>query len=227
MIEVVSSTFLSSLLLRICKHIRDRSRIHFAIFVVCKHEHTSTKFESSFYRLDRRMSPLSIVVLCLVALASGGFTPEREFEIKQGGLLNDGRTYTYVEDHRSARFTRPIDRFRLVSLRLAHPTRRIRVVSSAWKMSCWVWESEWFYWTTINPSIRSSINWAISTKSRKNKVLAGLTLPSFFLHPQMESLRCQDWWINRHIETSSIVVPWFVQIQIEQTRHLSYHRSVG
>ena len=86
-------------------------------------------------------------------------------------------TNLYVRG-RSAHFTRSIDRFRLVLLRLAHPTRRIGVTPSAWKTISSVWEKIWFYWTTVSPSTRSNINWAISIKSKKNEVLNGLTSPS-------------------------------------------------
>jgi hypothetical protein len=39
-----------------------------------------------------------IFLLCLIGAISASFKPEREFEVKQGSLLNNGRSYTFVFD---------------------------------------------------------------------------------------------------------------------------------
>lgn len=43
---------------------------------------------------------MSSIILLLFFLGSitASFKPEREFEVKQGGLLNNGRSYTFVID---------------------------------------------------------------------------------------------------------------------------------
>jgi hypothetical protein len=41
------------------------------------------------------MSSLFILLL-LFGVVSSNFKPEREFEVKQGSLLNNGRSYTLV-----------------------------------------------------------------------------------------------------------------------------------
>ncbi|CAF0887150.1 unnamed protein product [Adineta steineri] len=47
------------------------------------------------------MSPL-LIVLLLLGVVSGAFKPAREFEIKQGSLLNNGRSYTITDTSKSA-----------------------------------------------------------------------------------------------------------------------------
>lgn len=37
-----------------------------------------------------------ILLLLFIGTISASFKPEREFEVKQGSLLNNGRTYTLV-----------------------------------------------------------------------------------------------------------------------------------
>jgi len=37
-----------------------------------------------------------LVLLLLLGAVSANFKPEREFEVKQGSLLNNGRSYTLV-----------------------------------------------------------------------------------------------------------------------------------
>jgi len=47
--------------------------------------------------LEKKMSSL-ILLLCLIGTISASFKSEREFEVKQGSLLNTGRSYTFVFD---------------------------------------------------------------------------------------------------------------------------------
>jgi hypothetical protein len=37
-----------------------------------------------------------LILLFLFGIVSGNFKPEREFEVKQSSLLNNGRSYTLV-----------------------------------------------------------------------------------------------------------------------------------
>ena len=39
-----------------------------------------------------------IFLLFLIGTITASFKPDREFEVKQGSLLNNGRSYTFVID---------------------------------------------------------------------------------------------------------------------------------
>jgi len=53
-----------------------------------------------YLQIDQKtMSSLLALLLLLGVVSGGNFKPEREFEVKQASLLNNGRSFTLVTNH--------------------------------------------------------------------------------------------------------------------------------
>lgn len=126
-----------------------------------------------------------ILLLFFVGSITASFKPEREFEVKQGGLLNNGRSYTFVifffgvnDDHSNLSES---------SRREKLPSKKIPI-DLPFKTNFSVSVKSSSFWKMVYPRMKSSIRSVISIKSKSIWSPLSFEILAF----QMEYLRCEN-----------------------------------